>query len=180
MNIQNRLRRCFLLLALAPVLAILSATPALASRPIMIPVDLAYVHDLTSSRCGFPVLLQITGTLIIRQPAQGPLEVILGANFQSTWTNLETGHSVQSRQSGPEKLWDLEFDWETGILTLYYSMLGAERIVIPGGTAIVRSGKRFSRLVIDLNIGQAVEWDFVSVAGRGDDFEALLCSLLSP
>jgi hypothetical protein len=141
-----------------------AVTFARADRPEFFDVDDTFEEPFISELCGFPVELNVRGTLAAHGNAEN-------MRFTLTYTNLETGRSVEVRRVGRTHQ---EEDAETG--TIRFTLTGARRLVIPGGGTLISAGRYEETISFDPEEGEVVDVEF---HGRDDSFDELLCELLS-
>jgi hypothetical protein len=166
------LLRQFARLLVVSLLTFLAVLPAVAARPMIVDVNEVIVDEFLTEACGFPVEISTTGTLIVR--SRDGTVATTGANFQRTFTNLESGTSFTLRASGLDQF----SSTDTGFT---FSFSGGARIVIPGqGAVFIDAGRTVGAVTFDPDTGEVIDNEIVR-RGRADNFSVeQICALLEP
>ena len=139
------------------------------ANPQFIPVDFSSVD---TSSCGFPVAVHLQGTLV----AQSNGENTTGANYRTTFTNLDNGKTVVLRLSGLQVL-TVEASADEVVLTFLFS--GGSRLVVSGGGTAIDVGRVVETVVLDAATGEVIS-DTVTGVGRSDVITMdLICQALA-
>jgi len=163
------------LLLLVGLLAVVLVRPVAADPPEHIDVDETFLDESLTAFCGFPVEQHVQGQLGIQQ--RGDTVATTGANFRRTFTNLDTGQSVELYISG---LQEETFDPVKGLFRLSFSGRMAQ-IVVPGeGAVFVDAGRFVQTVLFDPETGEVISVEIID-RGRNEDvpLEVVLRSLLS-
>jgi hypothetical protein len=161
-----------LAIVLAALLAAGLPTPAAAAPPEIEEIDVSFVDPFFEEACGFPVEVRIQGTLIIHNGG----EMIEGADYQITYTNLDSGRTVVLRLSGNQRSTVQEIE---GLLVIDFSFSGGSRVIVPGTAVVIDVGRVVEHIVLDAETFELISLDVTDV-GRSDEFTLeLLCLLLS-
>ncbi len=160
----------FARLLVASLLTMLAVLPAGAARPTIIDVNGVFEDAFLTEACGFPVEVSTTGKLIIR--SRDGREDTTGANFQVTFTNLESDKSVTIRTSGLQRISSTD-------TTSTFSFFGGDKLVVPGeGAVFINVGKFVETVTFDPETGEQISIETVR-KGRVDEFSIeRICTLL--
>lgn len=166
------LLRHFAGLLVASLLTILAVQPAFAAPPTIIDVKEKFEDVGLTQACGFPVEVSVTGQLIVR--SRDGTEDTTGANYQVTFTNVESGKSFTLRTSGLQRISSTD-------TSSTFSFFGGDKIVVPGmGAVFINVGKFVQTVTFDPQTGEVIDVEIVR-EGRDAELSAqLICSLLAP
>ena len=158
--------------ALAPAL---SPAPARAAAPIIQEFDSRFVDPFLSDFCGFPVEVHFHGKLLI-QDVNGR-QAVKGADYFTTYTNLDNGQTVTERLSGLQLN---SAQTAGGVVTLNFSFSGGSKITSAGQQALVNVGRTTQTIVFDAATGEILSFDSGFVGRSSDPLTLeLLCEWLS-
>src|SRR5262245_17317725 len=124
---MNMIKRKLSLFGLALATFVLS-NAAFASPPERLVIDDTFIDPFFEEACGIQVEVHTEGTLTIR--ADGSTEKTTGANYKTTFTNLETGKSVILRLSG---LQTITTEVSDDLITIIFTFSGGNKLVIGKG-----------------------------------------------
>ena len=142
---------------------------SLADMPERFSVDFTSVE---TELCGFPVEVHLQGILVIRSGG----EETTGANYRTTFTNLETGKSVVLRLSG---LQTSTVEASGDLLVFTFSFSGGSRLVVPGGGTAIDVGRITETFVLNPDTGDIIS-DEITDVGRSDSILTdMICQVLS-
>ena len=160
----------FARLLVASLLTMLAVLPAGAAPPTIIDVNNVFEDEFLTQACGFPVEVSVTGKLIIR--SRDGRQDTTGANFQVTFTNLESGQSVTIRTSGLQRISSTD-------TTFTFSFFGGDKLVVPGeGAVFINVGKFVETVTFDPETGELISIETVR-RGRADELSPeRICTLL--
>ena len=158
-------------LLVAGLLSILAVLPAVAAPPEIIDINDVFVDDFLSEACGFPVQVNVTGQLITR--ARDGTQDTTAANYQTTFTNLESGMSFTARTSGLERISSTD-------TTVTYSFSGGSKAVIPGrGAVYINVGRFVETVTFDPKTGDVIDVDTVREGRADENGIEIGCALLA-
>lgn len=164
------LLRQFARLLMVSLLTMLAVLPAGAAPPMIIDINDVFQDEVLTQACGFPVEISTTGQLIIR--SRDGREDTTGANYQVTYTNVQSGTSFTIRTSGLQRFSSTD-------TTFSLAFFGGSRLVVPGeGAVFIDAGKLVQTGTLNPETGEVIVVETVRT-GRADELSIeRICTLL--